>query len=114
MWMDAHPWPFFTMPSQVFETPESDIIRLTGHRMEDGYGLTASVAEKIIELKPHLVIAADAGISDGERVEKLSDARIDVIITDHHLVPRGGVPGAAVAVVNPQQEKCPYDHKVAR
>jgi single-stranded-DNA-specific exonuclease len=36
-----------------------------------------------------------------------------VIITDHHLVPKTGVPDAAVAVVNPQQECCPYDPKIA-
>lgn len=98
---------------QVFEFPESEIVQLTGHRMSDGYGLTESVAEKIIQLNPDLVITADAGISDGERVEKLKKAGIDVIITDHHLVPKDGGPGPAVAVVNPQQESCPYDPKIA-
>jgi single-stranded-DNA-specific exonuclease len=99
--------------NQVFGVPESNIIQLTGHRMVDGYGLTDSIADKIIALKPDLVITADAGISDGVRVKKLAAAGIDVIITDHHLVPKTGVPDAAVAVVNPQQECCPYDPKIA-
>ena len=98
---------------EVFNVPESKIIRLTGHRTEDGYGLTDTVAEKIIQLNPDLVITADAGVSDGERVENLAGAGIDVIITDHHLVPSEGIPEAAVAVVNPQQDSCQYDPKIA-
>jgi len=98
---------------EVFNVTRSNISTLTGHRTEDGYGLTDSLADKIIQLKPDLVITADAGISDNERVEKLAGAGIDVIITDHHLVPGEGVPEAAVAVVNPQQENCSYDSKIA-
>jgi len=99
--------------TEVFEVSGSNVLQLTGHRTEDGYGLTDSIAAKIIQLKPALVITADVGISDGERIKKLVDARIDVIITDHHLVPKTGAPDAAVAVVNPQQENCPYDPKIA-
>jgi single-stranded-DNA-specific exonuclease len=98
---------------QVFEVPESDIVQLTGHRTEDGYGLTDSIADKIIEYKPDLVITADAGVSDDQRIKKLADAEIDVIITDHHLVPKTGAPVSAVAVVNPQQESCTYDPEIA-
>jgi single-stranded-DNA-specific exonuclease len=98
---------------QVFEVPESDLVQLTGHRTEDGYGLTDSIADKIIDYRPDLVITADAGVSDNQRIKKLADAGIDVIITDHHLVPKTGAPEAAVAVVNPQQENCPYDPEIA-
>lgn len=109
----------------VFEVPDSRIIRLTGHRTLDGYGLTDPVADKIISLRqnpaggseqnpgPTLVITADTGISDGTRIERVADAGIDVIVTDHHLIPREGVPEAAFAVVNPQRENCQYDPRVA-
>ncbi|NWH06873.1 single-stranded-DNA-specific exonuclease RecJ [Desulfobacter latus] len=88
-------------------------MRLTGHRVKDGYGLTESVSEKIFGLNPNLVITADAGISDEQMIEKLSDAGIDVIVTDHHLIPVEGIPKAAVAVIDPQQEICSYDSKIA-
>ena len=98
---------------EVCNVPESRLMRLTGHRTEDGYGLTDTIADKIIQLNPDLVITADAGVSDGERVKKLADAGIDVIISDHHLIPSEGVPEDAVAVVNPHQDSCSYDTKVA-
>ena len=97
----------------VFDVKESNMIRLTGHRTEDGYGMTDTVADRILQSAPDLVITADAGISDGGRITKLSDAGIDVIVTDHHLIPENGIPEAAVAVVNPHQEGCSYDNKIA-
>jgi single-stranded-DNA-specific exonuclease len=39
---------------QVFGVSESNIIQLTGHRMVDGYGLTDSIADKIIAIKTGL------------------------------------------------------------
>ncbi|KJR41465.1 single-stranded-DNA-specific exonuclease RecJ [Candidatus Magnetoovum chiemensis] len=97
----------------VFQVPESKIIKLTGHRTTDGYGLTDPVADKILEVRPNLVITADAGASDGNRITRLADASIDVIVTDHHLIPKEGVPDAAFAVVNPQRENCTYDSSIA-
>lgn len=97
----------------IFGVSSSYIMKLTGHRTQDGYGLTATVAETILQLKPDLVITADAGTSDNKRIEKLADAGVDVIVTDHHLIPKEGGPNAALAVVNPQQECCPYDPHIA-
>jgi len=97
----------------VFNVSPSNLIQLTGHRTEDGYGLTETVAERIIQLHPDLVIIADAGISDHQRIETLAGEGIDTIITDHHLIGAQGVPAAAAAVVNPQQDHCPYDSKIA-
>lgn len=106
---------------EVFEVPDSRIIRITGHRTLDGYGLTDPVADKIISLthslgkspgKP-LLITADAGASDAPRITRLAEAGIDVIVTDHHLIPSEGIPEDAFAVVNPQRENCQYDSKLA-
>lgn len=97
----------------VFEVPASKIVRLTGHRSDDGYGLTDSIADRILNIRPDIVITADAGISDGARITRLSEAGIDVIVTDHHLIPKEGIPQAAFAVVNPQRENCQYDANIA-
>ncbi|MBF0204084.1 MAG: single-stranded-DNA-specific exonuclease RecJ [Desulfamplus sp.] len=97
----------------VFGVPASKIIRLTGHRTRDGYGLTDSIADKIIDIKPDIVITADTGTSDGERITRVADAGVDVIITDHHLIPKEGIPKSALAVVNPQRENCQYDSSIA-
>ncbi len=122
----------------VFGVPESSIIKLTGHRTIDGYGLTDSVADRILSFRQNtlkkiennlqkevcycnehgsgivsLVITADAGISDGSRIRRLANAGIDVIVTDHHIVPKEGIPKEAFAVVNPKRESCPYDSDIA-
>lgn len=123
----------------VFDVPDSRILRLTGHRTLDGYGVTDPVVDKIISMRqsirddislssgknlsqnsvngsvccPTLMITADAGASDAARIKRLADAGIDVIVTDHHIVPKEGVPEAAFAVVNPQRENCQYDPKIA-
>ncbi|MBF0229734.1 MAG: single-stranded-DNA-specific exonuclease RecJ [Desulfamplus sp.] len=97
----------------IFGVPNSKIIRLTGNRTVDGYGLTDTIADKIINFKPTIVITADAGASDGQRIKRLADAGIDVIVTDHHIVPKEGVPEAAFAVVNPKREQCQYDDNIA-
>ncbi len=97
----------------VFGVPDSEIIRMTGHRTLDGYGLTESIADKILSFQPNLVITADAGASDGARIRLLADAGIDVIVTDHHIIPKDGIPEAAFAVVNPKRDNCPYDSDIA-
>jgi len=97
----------------VFSVPENLLVQLTGHRTKDGYGLTENVAQQIIDVSPALVITADAGSSDHDRLTQLSRTNIDVIVTDHHLLPVEGVPDGAYAVVNPQREDCPYDSEIA-
>ncbi len=104
---------FYGALADVFGVKKNNIQVLTGHRTEDGYGLTDSIVIKIIKWHPDLVITADVGISDGPRIETLAAAGIDVIVTDHHLLPVEGVPKAAYAVVNPQRQDCQYDSDIA-
>jgi len=72
-------------------------------RFTDGYGVSGGVAEKIIALKPDLVITVDTGISSFKGLSKLMQADIDVIVTDHHL-PADELPEVTV-IVNPNAFK---------
>ncbi len=83
-------------------------LRMLGHqridyllpdRLKDGYGVSASAAQRIIELAPRLVITVDTGIASFSGLQLLAEAGIDVIITDHHL-PADQLP-PATAIVNP-------------
>jgi single-stranded-DNA-specific exonuclease len=78
-------------------------------RMEDGYGLTMSSAEKVKELKAGLLITVDCGISSVDEVKSLTDAGMQVIVTDHHEC-REVLPDA-VAVLNPHKPGCGYPFK---
>lgn len=55
------------------------------HREEHGYGLSIKGIEAmIVERRPGLVVTVDNGIVATKAAEKLKQAKIDLIITDHH------------------------------
>lgn len=82
-------------------------------RLEDGYGLSANAARKLIALpgseRPSLVITVDCGISSFAGIEVLNQAGIDVVVTDHHE-PADRLPDAR-AVINPNLASCSYPFK---
>lgn len=78
-------------------------------RMEDGYGLTMSSAEKVRKLGPSLVVTVDCGITSVEEVRFLTESGIDVIVTDHHECK--DVLPEAIAVMNPHKPGCGYPFK---
>lgn len=80
-----------------------------GARKTDGYGLTMNVVDEFIEQKSTLVITLDCGVTDREEIKKLSDAKIDVIVIDHHLVPDELPP--AYAIIDNKQKDDPYPFK---
>lgn len=95
---------------QQFYFPKKFILSHIGHRLTDGYGLSTNIIERILssEVKPEIIITADCGSSDREGISVLRDAGIEVIVTDHHAIPREGIPQSAYAVVNPARDDCSY------
>jgi len=86
-----------------FGVPEDHIHSYIGHRLREGYGVSESVTQRILETapRPAVVITADQGSSDHARIEKLRDHGFMTVVTDHHGVPAQGPPSAALACVNP-------------
>ena len=80
------------------------------HRIRDGYGLRPETVRRVLsELAPSVLVTVDCGISAVEGVECAREAGVDVVVTDHHLVPDRLPPGAVV--VNPRQPGCDYPYK---
>ncbi|SEI78145.1 single-stranded-DNA-specific exonuclease [Allopseudospirillum japonicum] len=81
-----------------------------GHRLEDGYGISANLVDRILAETPlpKVIISADCGSSDETQIQRLAAAGIDVIVTDHHALPIEGPPPSAYAVINPTRHDCPY------
>lgn len=104
---------FYYALTQVFNFPASKIHSFIGHRLEDGYGLSANLAERILQHQPgiNLIITADCGSSDEARLALLKAAGIDSLVTDHHQLPTEGVPASALACINPNQTGCTYPSK---
>jgi single-stranded-DNA-specific exonuclease len=80
------------------------------HRLKDGYGLKPDTVRRLIrDVAPSVIVTVDCGISAIEGVACARDAGVDVVVTDHHLVP-DRLPQGAV-VVNPRQPGCAYPDK---
>jgi len=93
-----------------FNHPGEHIHSFIGHRLKEGYGLSAKLADRIMayHTQPDLIITADHGSSDEARISVLAKAGIDVVVTDHHDMPLEGAPKSALACVTPKGEGCRY------
>ncbi len=75
------------------------------HRIADGYGLgTDFINNRAIPAGVGLIITADCGSGSSDAVSLARQAGIHTIVTDHH--PVAGIPGDAVAVINPTRPEC--------
>ncbi|HNZ90599.1 MAG TPA: single-stranded-DNA-specific exonuclease RecJ, partial [Acidovorax sp.] len=82
---------------------------LVPDRVNDGYGLTASIARRVAERGADVLITVDNGIASVEGVAEAKALGLQVLVTDHHL-PGPELP-AADAIVNPNQPGCPFESK---
>lgn len=100
----------YTALTEYFNHPKEKIRSYIGHRLKEGYGLSESVANRILNDSPKisLLITADNGSSDEIRIAQLKQAGIDVIVTDHHEIPQEGIPQSAYAVISPIRAESPY------
>ncbi len=92
-----------------FGVQPGTIAVFTSHRIREGYGISDPVAERVAAFAPRLVITADQGSSDEPRIAILHARGIDVLVTDHHVIPEAGPPRSALAVVNPSRVDAQYD-----
>ncbi|MBU25278.1 MAG: DHH family phosphoesterase [Gammaproteobacteria bacterium] len=96
-----------------FGVSDKQISHWIGHRLEDGYGISETLVDRLLKSEdiPDVVISADCGSSDELQIARLKNAGIDVVITDHHRVSEDGPPQSAYAVVNPNRTDCLYPDK---
>ena len=78
-------------------------------RLIEGYGLSIAGVKEAVRLGADLVVTVDCGISSHEEVSSLNAHNIDVIITDHHALPR--ILPSAYSIINPLQKDCAYPDK---
>lgn len=79
------------------------------HRMQEGYGLNKKAIDFLYNQKTNLIITVDNGISNKDEVTYAKKKGIDIIITDHHEVPK--ILPSAIAVVNPKRADSKYPYK---
>ncbi|RMX03612.1 single-stranded-DNA-specific exonuclease RecJ [Corticibacter populi] len=82
---------------------------LVPNRIQDGYGLTAPLAERVHQRGAELLLTVDNGIASIEGVARARELGLRVLVTDHHL-PAAQLPEAD-AIVNPNQPGCAFASK---
>ncbi len=103
----------------LFKMPAYKVKVFISNRMKEGYGFSDQVLDRILDTDPipSLLITADQGSANGAQVTRYVDymkskkKRGDVIVSDHHEIPKSGGPHDAIAFVNPQQEDDQYPDK---
>ena len=87
---------------------------LVPDRVTDGYGLTASIAQRVKTSGADLLVTVDNGIASLDGVRAARELGLQVIVTDHHLpaLQNGAVvlPGDCI-IVNPNQPGCGFESK---
>ncbi len=100
-----------TLLTQVLRALNANVQAYIPHRVDEGYGLNTPALLELAKRGVKLVITVDCGIRSVQEVEDAKTTGMDMIITDHHSV--GSEIPDAFAVVNPQQEDCPGDSRLA-
>ena len=73
---------------KMFEKFGVSVNTFLPNRFIDGYGVTNSTIDKVINMyNPSLIITVDCGISCHDEIEYAKSKGIDVIVTDHHEIP---------------------------
>lgn len=81
----------------------------TPHRIDEGYGLNSEAIAQICRDGAKLILTVDCGITAVEPARVAKAAGVDLIVTDHHDLPReaDGSPGTlpdCFAIVHPRLE----------
>ena len=67
------------------------------NRLQHGYGLTEASTDILLERNADLVITVDNGITAAGEIQRLNDAGIKTIVTDHHLAETDLLPPGTVS-----------------
>lgn len=96
----------------VFHHPVDRMHSFIGHRLQEGYGVSDGVVDRIAAAghAEGVAVSVDCGSSDEPRIARLAQMGIETIVTDHHGV-EGSGPPSAFACVNPAREDSHFPDK---
>lgn len=58
------------------------------HRIKEGYGLSSNAIDILAKEGTSLIITVDHGVTATKQIEHAKKLNVDVIVTDHHLIPK--------------------------
>lgn len=98
-----------TILSGILERLGAEVVPMAAHRFEGGYGFSEPALARVKESGARVLVTCDCGSADHPRIESAMRAGIDVIVVDHHLVPKETLP--ALAFLNPHRSDCGFAYK---
>lgn len=66
----------------------ADIMPYVPHRIKEGYGLSEQAIKKLAKEGVTLIITVDHGVTAIKQIEEAKKLGVDIIVTDHHLIPK--------------------------
>lgn len=103
-----------------FDVDPNKVLTQISHRDNYGYGFMIEAAKEFIEKRrseglplPGLVVTIDLGSSNENDFAELKQMlpNIDIIVTDHHGVPKTGGPTTPVSFINPNRQNDKFPDK---
>lgn len=86
-----------------------DVTPVLASRFDGGYGFSGAALERVLSLRPGLLVTCDCGSSDHATLEQLQGRGVDAVVVDHHLVPEQPLP--VLAFLNPHRQECGFPYK---
>lgn len=80
-------WEFLYRDLSLHMGKKIDVVPYIPSRIEQGYGLTESSINDVIDLGAKLLISVDCGVRDYEIIHKYMEKGLSFVITDHHQPP---------------------------
>ncbi len=84
----------------------ADVRHFIPHRQRDGYGVHGTALTALADAGVRVVVTVDCGVRAAPEVAAATGRGLDIIVTDHHVLPE--TMPQAVAVVNPRRPDCGY------
>ncbi|MCX6800496.1 MAG: single-stranded-DNA-specific exonuclease RecJ [Candidatus Falkowbacteria bacterium] len=97
--------------AETLSTLKAEVDVYIPDRVKEGYGLNKDAIKQIAEKGFRLIITVDGGIRSRKEVDYAKQEGIDVIITDHHLVPDDPDDLPRCLIINPAVPEEVYPFK---
>lgn len=105
-------WEFLFKELPSYIGKDVDVVPYIPSRVDQGYGLTSSSLDDLLNLGAQLVISVDCGIRDKELIKGYRDKKgLDFVITDHHQPPEDILDGLDYTVVHPMYPGKEYEYQ---
>lgn len=94
--------------SNVLQTLKTNVDVYLPDRVSEGYGLNKSAILDIQKKGFKLIITVDCGIRNYQEVEYAKSLGLDIIISDHHVLPDDAQKLPQCLIIDPADEKSEY------